>query len=226
MCTHFVRKSEVPVATPVLQAIKPTVSFQQSIVVAKWPLIISGALAILGVCTFRAFLNWDSLSLTVKLSDLAGLLAPLAFAATVVERSVEILISPWRDAGAAKLEKALKAVTATPADPQANAQSAADLKAASDALDEYRGDTQRYAFAVSLTLSVLVSMAGVRALGSFADAAKLSDIRLVPRSQHLFFLCIDVALSAALLAGGADAIHSVANAVTGFFNGAADKAKT
>jgi hypothetical protein len=159
------------------------------------------------------------------LQDLSGLLAPLAFASAVIERAVEILVSPWRDAGASKLSKALAAIQARPAEPAACAQNAADLQAASDALDEYRGDTQRFAFAVSLTLSVLVSMAGVRALGPFADAVKLNDIKLTPSAQHLFFLVIDVALSAGLLAGGADGIHSVVNAATSFFDGAADRAK-
>jgi hypothetical protein len=193
-----------------------------SIARKNWPLWVSGAAALLGVIVFRAFLNWEGLSLTVKLADLAGLLAPLAFAAAVVERGVEILVSPWRDAEASKLDKAVAAIKARPADPAANAQNAADLKAASDALDEYRGETQRYAFAVSVTLSILVSIAGVRVLGPFADPEKL---KVMPQAQHLFFLCVDVALSAALLAGGADGIHSVVNAVTSFFDAAGDKSK-
>lgn len=188
-------------------------------------MFVSGALALLGLIVFRVFLNWDALGLTVKLADLSGFLAPLAFAAAVIERAVEILVSPWRDAQASKLEKAAAAIQARPADPAANAQNAADLKAASDALDEYRGNTQRYAFAVSLTLSVLVSIAGVRALGPFVDASKLKDPAFTHGAQYLFFLFVDVALSAALLAGGADGIHSVVNAVTSFFEGAANRSK-
>jgi hypothetical protein len=34
---------------------------------------------------------------------------------------------------------------------------------------------------------------------------------------------VDVALSAALLAGGADGIHSVMNAITSFFDNTAEK---
>ncbi len=156
----------------------------------------------------------------------SSLLAPLAFAAAVVERAVEILISPWRDAEASKLDKAVTAIKARPADPAANAQNAIDLKAASDELDEYRGATQRYAFAVALTLSVLVSIAGVRALEPFVDTTKFHNASVTPAAQQLFFLSVDVAVSAALLAGGADGIHSVVNAVTTFFNASADKAKS
>jgi hypothetical protein len=43
--------------------------------------------------------------------------------------------------------------------------------------------------------------------------------------QQVFFLCVDVALSAALLAAGADGIHSVVNAITSFFDASADRAK-
>ncbi|MGB7762243.1 MAG: hypothetical protein WBL61_20585 [Bryobacteraceae bacterium] len=160
--------------------------------------------------------------MTVRLQDLSGLLAPLAFAAAVIERAVEILVSPWRDSEASKLERAVATIKAKAADQQ----NPADLKAASDALDEYRGNTQRYAFAVSLTLSLLVSMAGVRALGNFVDAAKLKDPVFTHGAQYLFFLGVDVALSAALLAGGADGIHSVVNAITSFFDSTAARPKT
>ncbi len=190
----------------------------------NWPLFVSGALALVGVTIFRVWLNWGALGLTVKLTDLTNLLAPLAFAAAVIERAVEILVSPWRDAEASKLGKAVDAIKARPADPAANAQNAADLQVATDELAEYKGNTQRYAFAVSLTLSVLVSMAGVRALGNFVAADKLHDKVFTDSSQYLFFICVDVALSAALLAGGADGIHSIVNAVTTFFDSTADRA--
>jgi hypothetical protein len=192
----------------------------------KWPLVFACALALLGVIVFRMLLKWDGLTLTVRLQDLSGLLAPLAFASAVIERAVEILVSPWRDAEASKLDKAVAAIKARPADPATSTQDAADLKAASDAIDEYRGETQRYAFAVSLTISVLVSIAGVRALGPFADVGRLNDVKITTQAQHLFFLCVDVALSAGLLAGGADGIHSLVNAATSFFDGAATKSST
>lgn len=191
----------------------------------NWPLFTAGILALLGVIVFRAFLNWDAIGLTVKLTDLSNLLAPLVFAAAVIERAVEIIVSPWRDAEASKLEKEMAAIDARPADPAANAQNAVDRKAVSDKLDDYRGDTQRYAFAISLTLSILASIAGVRALGSFMDPRRLTNAAFTHGAQYLFFLGLDVALTAALLSGGADGIHSVVNAVTSFFDATADKSK-
>ena len=190
----------------------------------NWPLLVSGAIALSCVAVFGAYLKWDGLSLTVRLQDLSGLLAPLAFASAVIERAVQIIVSPWCDAEASKLEKAVSAIKDT--DPATNARNAADLKAASDRLDEYRGDTQQVAFGVSLTLSILVSMAGVRALGPFADVARLNNHAVTTPGQHLFFLCVDVVVSAGLLAGGADAVHSVVNAATSFFDNTVAKPKT
>jgi hypothetical protein len=197
-----------------------------SIVSKKWSLLVSFAVALASLIAFRVFLNWDALGLSMKVADFTAFLAPLAFAAAVIERAVEILISPWRDSDASKLESIVAAVKARPPDPAANAQNAADLKTASDALDEYKGDTQRYAFMVSLTLSLLVSIAGVRTLGPFIDPAKLKDPSFTHGAQYLFFLSVDVMLSAALLSGGADGIHSVVNAITSFFDATADKSKT
>ena len=156
------------------------------------------------------------------MTNIANLLAPLVFAAAVIERAVEILVSPWRDAQASKLQTALSAIKAASAANPAT-QSAEDLQAASDALDEYRGETQKYAFGVSLTLSILTAIVGVRALGPFVDVTKFHT---TAHAQQLYFLCLDVALSAALLAGGADGIHSIVKAVTTFFDSTAQKAKT
>lgn len=183
----------------------------------NWPLWVAGGVAISAVTAFRMFMNWDAVHMAVPLQSLAGLLAPVAFASAVVERAVEILISPWRDAGASKLEKTLAALKSDPQTP------AAAVAVVSDALDDYRGQTQRYAFAISLTISVFVSMSGVRALGPFADVTRLDDPKITPAGQHEFFLAVDVALTSALLAGGADGVHSVVNAVTTLFDSTADK---
>jgi len=185
--------------------------------------LLAFGLAFVCLAAFAIWLRWENLALSVQVSNITSLLAPLAFAAAVIERGVEILVSPWRDPEANKLEAAVSAIKSRQTDPATAPQNAADLKAASDALDEYRGETQKYAFAISLTLATLVSIVGVRAFGPFLDAVKFHTIS---RAQQLFFLCLDVGLSAALLAGGADGIHSVMNAVTTFFDATAQKAKS
>lgn len=177
---------------------------------------------ILGI--FWTQMQWAGLSFTVRMQDLAGLMAPLAFAAAVVERAVEILLSPWRDAEASKLDKRITAIQNRKAeDPVAIAQKEADLKAASEALDEYRGKTQKFAFAVSILVSTCVAIAGVRVLQPFLDSNKsIEAFQKAHPAQFAYFLSVDVGLTTALLAGGADGVHSVMNAVTTFFNTTAD----
>lgn len=188
-------------------------------------MLLAGVVAVVSTVIFWIFLRWNGLTFNVQVTAVASLLAPLAFAAAVVERAVEILISPWRDEDASKLEKTLAAIQAQAVDPAGAANHAADLKVASNSLDEYRGATQRYAFAVSMTLSILVSVAGVRALGPFLDAGKFNDLAKAHPEQQLFFLCVDVVLSATLLAGGAEGIHSIVTAITSFFDASAAKSK-
>jgi hypothetical protein len=190
------------------------------VVTKNWALFVSGAIALAAFIIFAVSAKWDGLTFKVQMADLAGLLAPLVFASAVVERAVEILVSPWRDAGASKLEKAVAAVKARPVatDPDISAKNEADLKVASAALDDYRGETQKYAFAVSLTLSAFVAISGVRAFWPFTNKDTFATVSTL---QHNFFVDVDVVISAAVLAGGADGIHSIVNAVTSFFDNTA-----
>jgi hypothetical protein len=211
--------SSVAVAGPVPSSSEPRMWIREN-----WLQLAAFTLALLWLVIFAVWLRWEGVSLSLQVSNIASLLAPLVFAAAVIERAVEILVSPWRDAQASKLEAAVSAIQAnTGADSAISEQNANRLNAASDALDEYRGETQKYAFGISLTLSILTAIVGLRALGPFLDIAKFHT---ASHTQQLYFLCLDVALSAALLAGGADAIHSVVNAFTTFFDATAQKAKS
>ncbi|HEX4322735.1 MAG TPA: hypothetical protein VHZ52_17615 [Acidobacteriaceae bacterium] len=184
-------------------------------------------IALVSVAIFAWKQHWDGINLTLNLTDLVSRMTPLILAATFIERSVEILISPWRDAPAAKLQNALNAIKSRPvaADAATAAINAEDLKVASQALDDYRGDTQRHAFAVSLVLSFLAAVAGVRGLWSFvsADPNTLAAYKALSNGQREYFQVVDVILSGTLLAGGADALHAVLNSITTFFNATANK---
>jgi len=170
------------------------------------------SLALIGILIFGGRLQWGGLSMTVEVTNLAGLLAPVVFTAAVVERAVEILISPWRDAGANALQNSAAAATAAGNTALAQGESAK--------LDHYKAATQKYAFCLSLVLSLLVSISGVRALGPFVKEATMGTVRA---DQKTFFLTLDVALTTLLLAGGADAMHSIVNAVTTFFDASTKK---
>jgi hypothetical protein len=185
--------------------------------------LIVFASAILAGVIFGWSLNWPGLSFSVSVQDIPNLLGPIAFAAAVVERSVEILISPWRDAGANKLENQIAAIKKRQTtDPAALQSNALELQQTSDQLEEYRAQTQRYAFVVSFLLSIMASISGFRALEPF-----LGGIALVPANtkplQPGFFYFVDILLSATVMAGGADGIHSIVNAITSFFDNTAEK---
>ena len=164
----------------------------------------------IGVTILGTLLWWTSIPVSVSAGNILSLLAPVAFLAAVVERAVEILISPWRDGGAGVLEAAVAAADA------------AEKPAAFQNLTNYRAQTQRYAAAISLTLGILVSLAGIRAIEPFVIAGGLAKLS---NQQRTFFLCLDTGLTALLVSGGADGVHSIVNAITTFFDATADKAK-
>ena len=193
----------------------------------KFLWLLGFVIAIVSVVIFAWKQHWDGINLTLDVTNLVARMTPLILAATFIERSVEILISPWRDAEASKLQNAVNAIKArpTPANAVLAAANAEDLKTASQALDDYRGETQRHAFAVSLVLSFCAAIAGVRGLWSFiaADPTTMHAFNSLSGGQKAYFQVVDVVLSGTLLAGGADALHAVLNSITTFFNATANK---
>src|SRR5580698_8527289 len=134
------------------------------------PLLVGFLAVIAGLVYFAFWQKWNEIGLSLRMDDLLNKMSPLILTSAFVERAVEILISPWRDAGASKLDSAVTAIKARPNDamtPVQNAQNALDLQAATEMLDSYRGQTQRYAFAAGLVLSFCASAVGVRALWPF-----------------------------------------------------------
>lgn len=185
----------------------------------KWTFIIA-AIAILSIISlFVLILRWRGLLLTISMTDFPSRLLPLVFAAAVIERAVEILVSPWRDPEANRLSDRVNDLKSHANDPT----TAEELKVARDALTDYRGGTQRYAFAISISLSVLASIAGVRCFWPFVDTRSFGDPQLTPAAQQVVFSSVDMLLTAVLLAGGAAGIHSVVSAVTSFFDASAAK---
>jgi len=135
--------------------------------------------------------------------------APLVAIAAFIERAVEVVISTWRGPQALALKQAIDTAEAGDADP----------RPPRDELQHYKLETQSYAFAVSLGLSLCASLVGVRGVSPLVDAAQTV---LSPR-QHLGFTVLDVTLTALLLAGGCDGIHQVVTTITRFLTVTKDK---
>jgi len=195
------------------------------------PLGLTVAIALVVGVLFAWLARWRGLPFSIDPRNLLNVMAPLMLTAGFVERAVEVIISPWRDADANKLTQALAVLQAASAASLASgdavgASGTADrIKEASEQLADYKGKTQQYAFMASLTLSIAAASVGVRALWPLLYMNAKSGFEQAGHAQQGTFLVVDVILSAALLAGGADGIHAVINSFTTFFNTTAQKAQ-
>jgi len=168
---------------------------------------------------------WGFTAITFKVdqSNLVSYLAPLLVTSALIERAVEVVISPWRDKDADhktnKVAAATVAVTATAGDPAA-LQLLADTKCD---LTEYTGKTRQYAYAIALALSVVAVVAGIRTLWPMLPVDVVTGQSKFPgdAGQRYFFNLFDQALTALLLAGGAAGLHAPINGITSFFEKAA-----
>lgn len=150
---------------------------------------------------------------------IAGLLTWLFTVALFIERAVEVIVMVLRDAEADHLSAAVENEKSRisdlrKADPKLSESDAALIQAQRD-LTTYRAATKSVALIVALLLGTLVSLAGVRALGSL----------LVAPGSHWLYTTADVLITGAVLAGGSEGIHQMANVITNFLQSAADKAK-
>jgi hypothetical protein len=173
-------------------------------------ILVSLGIAALGLVLFAWFAMWPGLTLTVKLENVAGILAPLILTAAFIERATEVVISPWRDPEADKRQAAHTAALKSPN------RDAGDTAAKQNALDEYKGETKQYAFALLFAFGLVAAMVGVRALWPFLDAQTALAFNNARSGQRDTFIVFDVILSAALMAGGANGIHSIVSVITTF----------
>lgn len=188
---------------------------------------------IVGVVVLAIVLTWPGINIKVDYTTVPTVLAPLMLTAMFIERAVEVLISPWRDPGADQRARVLK-------DAKGKTAAVASQQEAANDYIQYKGKTRRYAFAFALLLGAAVAMVGIRALWPFLDDANGKFVAATtsvangvttaskaqgnpindPQNHHAkaAFIVVDVVLSALLLAGGANGIHSLVTAFTSFFD--------
>jgi hypothetical protein len=186
------------------------------------PLVVSVGITLVAVIIFAWLARWRGLPFSIDPRNLLSVMSPLLLVAGFIERSVEVIISPWRDAGAYKLSQALAVLKGIASVSPSDAV-LAQIKALSDELVDYRGKTQQYAFVVSVALSVTSASVGVRALWPLLDIKAKNSFEQADPAQQGAFMVVDVILSTMLLAGGADGIHTVVNSFTTFFSTTAQK---
>ncbi|HET7463866.1 MAG TPA: hypothetical protein VFJ82_21600 [Longimicrobium sp.] len=136
--------------------------------------------------------------------NLATVLAPLMAIALFIERAVEVVISSWRNEGALHL----KALADGATDPVSKVMAQRNLEV-------YRDQTQTLSFITSVTISAVAAMAGVRAIAPLvvSTAETASGV----------FSGFDIAVTALLLAGGADGMHQIVTTFTDFLESTKSK---
>lgn len=202
-------------ATPVLQKKRFNYqSLQQSLTSypGAWALIA----ALGGGFFYLAFKShWNvALFRTIDATNITGLLMPLIVVSAVIERAVEVVISPWRDSEGDRKQNTLQAASTLAATVPESLAAVSTLQDANDDLAQFTGQTRRYAFALAVVFSVMAVTAGVRVLWPMLDE---NAVRALPADQLNYLRWYDMVLSTLLLAGGAAGIHAPISAVTGFF---------
>jgi archaellum biogenesis protein FlaJ (TadC family) len=153
----------------------------------------------------------------------AGLIGWLFAVSLFVERAVEVVVLVFRDQQADALVEAearANAMVAALAGSAGASQTDKD-KAAKDAATArgqsvtYRTETKEMALLVGFAFGIFVSLAGVRALhGLLADSAPTGTL----------FTVADILVTGAMLAGGSEGIHRMANAFTSFMDSLSSRA--
>ena len=150
----------------------------------------------------------------INAANIVGFLTPLIIVSAVIERAVEVVISPWRDKEGDRKTNAVQTMSTLVAAVPDSPAAVSTLQDASDDLVQYTGQTRRYAFALAVAFSVMAVTAGVRVLWPMLDTTVLKTL---PSDQLDYFRWYDMLLSTLLLAGGAAGIHAPITAITSFF---------
>jgi hypothetical protein len=157
--------------------------------------------------------HWLAVSTqTISAQAVANDLLPLILVALFSERAVEVIISPWRDLDATKLANNLKTA-------QGTSGAVLTQQTAQNSLDEYRGETRQYAFILLLCFGLAAAMAGVRAVQPLFQVSAQSPSGI----QSSVFGTVDVLITALMLAGGANGIHSISTMFLSFLDATTDR---
>lgn len=160
-------------------------------------------------------------------TDVARVMAVLFLVALLAERALEIFVGTWRSPGMNQLELVVQTVehrlarlrTQSRPHPRALRDATAELEDAKRQQRQYRCVTRQIALWVGLTLGLLVSGVGLRALETLIDPNGWSA------SQASAFRLVDVVLTSGVIAGGSEGIHRIATVFDNFMSATAHRAK-
>lgn len=143
--------------------------------------------------------------------NVIGLLTGLIVIALFIERAVEVLLAPLRHTTCLKMTRKLSDERKI-----LPKETASELSDTECQLLDFKGQTRRIASIMGLALGMAISASGVRGLASLLDAKECCPL----------FKALDVLLTGALLAGGADGLHKIATVFTSYMDGVKDNKST
>jgi hypothetical protein len=150
---------------------------------------------------------------------LIGLFAKLIAIALFIERTVEVLLTPWRGLGSNRMTARVKQAKAKLENGQTD--SVEEMSNAEDELREYKGQTRQIAFLVALALGMMISVIGLRGLEFFVDPNSMRT----SSEQTFVFHALDVLVTGALLAGKAEGLHKMVSVFTSQLDKSAERVK-
>lgn len=160
-----------------------------------------------------------------------NLFAILVVLALVAERAQEVVMTAWRAADSeyqkleiARLKSVLAMAKVTSADAEHLLQLAGQLHQAEQRHLAYRAQTRVFALYLGLLLGVLISAAGFRLLQGLLPAMSVAVLPTtagvfattgvpgsgLPAWQIWLFNALDILLTGAVIAGGSDGVHKLA----------------
>jgi len=166
-----------------------------------------------------------------------SLLGYMVLVSLFLERAIEVFLSALRSGGADQRDNALKQHRLKITEHEAAMQAAGtpDTQVALAALKKELGEMEEDRVAYSaksrivaqwmgLSVGILISMAGVRVMGSVVSFAPAQGS--LSNFQVNLFLFVDVFITGAVLAGGSDAINKIMKVYNNAMSKAANKPGT
>lgn len=149
--------------------------------------------------------------------EVTQLLMSLILISLFLERTIEVFITIWRGPQAKQLDATVRThqlhmmELSKPTSPVVDragdmAQTTQDLETANQAAVQHKSATRGWALWAGLALGLAISLAGVRTLNPLVTP---DSYALLSVQQKNFFDLVDAVITAGLISGGSNGLHSI-----------------
>ena len=155
----------------------------------------------------------------LPMEALLTLFAKLITIALFIERTVEVLLTPWRGLESHRMTARVKQAKAKAEKGEVDSVAVSN---AEEELTEFKDHTRRIAFLMALALGMTISAVGFRGLEFFVDPNSIRG----PSEQLTAFRVLDVLVTGALLAGKAEGLHRMVSVFTSQLDKSTERVKS